>query len=258
MVAKMRARRSAVSPVVSAIFANSGLSEGKANGFVSRRMHIWQHTDPDRTGMLGFAYDDDFGYRRYVEWALDVPMFFVVRDGELPPRERHSRSAASSRTGFDGERATIDDFERPSHHACFPRCGSSAISRCAAPTRCRRASPARCPRSGRASSTTRSRARPPGSACASTRSPAREAARADVARRGLAARYGDEPVIELARDLAADRARRPAPDPARRAAATPTRPASSIRCSSSSRWARAPARWWSTAGRANGGGRWID
>ena len=70
-----------ISPIVSAIFANSSLSEGKANGFVSRRMQAWTDTDPDRCGMLPIAFEPDFGYRRYVEWALDVPMFFVVRGG---------------------------------------------------------------------------------------------------------------------------------------------------------------------------------
>jgi glutamate--cysteine ligase len=80
MVQKMR-MAAAVSPIVSAVFANSSLSEGKANGYVSRRLHTWQQTDPDRTGLLPMLFEPDFGYRRYVEWALDVPMFFVVRDG---------------------------------------------------------------------------------------------------------------------------------------------------------------------------------
>jgi glutamate--cysteine ligase len=80
MVAKLRTAL-VVSPIVSAIFANSALSEGKANGFVSRRLHIWQHTDPDRTGLLPFVFEPGFGYRDYVEWAIDVPMFFIVRDG---------------------------------------------------------------------------------------------------------------------------------------------------------------------------------
>jgi glutamate--cysteine ligase len=80
MVAKLRMALG-VTPIVSAIFANSGLSEGKANGYVSRRLHIWQHTDPDRSGLLPIAFEDGFGYRDYVEWALDIPMFFVVRDG---------------------------------------------------------------------------------------------------------------------------------------------------------------------------------
>ena len=110
MVAKLRMALG-VTPIVSAIFANSGLSEGKANGYVSRRLHIWQHTDPDRSGLLPFAFEDGFGYRDYVEWALDVPMFFVVRDGRY--------AAANGMTfrrfmteGRDGERATLDDWAR--------------------------------------------------------------------------------------------------------------------------------------------------
>jgi glutamate--cysteine ligase len=81
MVEKVRLA-TAITPIVSALFANSGLSERKANGYVSKRLHIWQHTDPDRCGLLPMVFEPDFGFRRYVEWALDVPMFFVLRDGE--------------------------------------------------------------------------------------------------------------------------------------------------------------------------------
>jgi glutamate--cysteine ligase len=84
MAEKMRVAMG-LSPIVSAVFANSSLSEGKANGFVSRRLHAWEHTDPDRTGLLEMVFERDFGYRRYVEWALDVPMFFIVRDGRYAP-----------------------------------------------------------------------------------------------------------------------------------------------------------------------------
>jgi glutamate--cysteine ligase len=97
----------ALSPVVSAIFANSGLSEGKANGFASRRMHAWQHTDPDRTGMLPFAFEDDFGYRHYAEWAIDVPMFFVVRNGRLA-----AAGGQTFRSSMEEGNATLGDFDR--------------------------------------------------------------------------------------------------------------------------------------------------
>jgi len=80
MAMKMRTAMG-VSPIVSALFANSSLHLGKASGFVSRRVHIWRHVDPDRCGMLPFVFEPGFGYQRYVEWALDVPMFFVLRDG---------------------------------------------------------------------------------------------------------------------------------------------------------------------------------
>lgn len=80
MVAKMRAALGC-SPVGSALFANSPLEEGKPTGLATRRVDIWRDTDPDRCGMLPFVFDEDFGYRRYAEWAVDVPMFFVVREG---------------------------------------------------------------------------------------------------------------------------------------------------------------------------------
>jgi len=71
----------ALQPVATALFANSPLTEGKPNGFKSFRSHIWEDTDPDRTGMLPFVFDDAFGYERYCDYALDVPMYFVFRDG---------------------------------------------------------------------------------------------------------------------------------------------------------------------------------
>ncbi|MFL6725160.1 MAG: glutamate--cysteine ligase, partial [Sphingomicrobium sp.] len=69
-------------PVATALFANSPLTEGKPNGFKSFRSHIWEDTDPDRTGMLPFVFEDGFGYERYCDYALDVPMYFVFRDGK--------------------------------------------------------------------------------------------------------------------------------------------------------------------------------
>ncbi len=72
----------ALQPVATALFANSPLTEGKVNGFKSFRSHIWEDTDPHRTGMLPFVFDDGFGYERYCDYALDVPMYFVFRDGK--------------------------------------------------------------------------------------------------------------------------------------------------------------------------------
>ena len=72
----------ALQPVATALFANSPLTEGKPNGFKSFRSHIWEDTDPDRTGMLPFVFEDGFGYERYCDYALDVPMYFVYRDGK--------------------------------------------------------------------------------------------------------------------------------------------------------------------------------
>ncbi len=72
----------ALQPVATALFANSPFTDGKPNGFKSFRSHIWEDTDPHRTGMLPFVFDDDFGYERYCDYALDVPMYFVFRDGK--------------------------------------------------------------------------------------------------------------------------------------------------------------------------------
>jgi len=72
----------ALQPVATALFANSPFTEGKPNGFKSFRSHIWEDTDPDRTGMLPFVFEDGFGYERYCDYALDVPMYFVYRDGK--------------------------------------------------------------------------------------------------------------------------------------------------------------------------------
>lgn len=72
----------ALQPLATALFANSPLLEGKPNGYLSYRSHIWSDTDPQRTGMLPFVFDDDFGYERYVDYMLDVPMYFVYRDGQ--------------------------------------------------------------------------------------------------------------------------------------------------------------------------------
>lgn len=72
----------ALQPLATALFANSPFTEGKPNGYQSFRSHIWSDTDPHRTGMLPFVFEEGFGYQRYAEYMLDVPMYFVVRDGK--------------------------------------------------------------------------------------------------------------------------------------------------------------------------------
>ncbi|OYY75928.1 MAG: glutamate--cysteine ligase [Sphingomonas sp. 28-62-20] len=72
----------ALQPLATALFANSPFTEGKPNGMLSYRSHIWSDTDPARTGMLPFVFEDGFGYDRYTDYALDVPMYFVYRDGK--------------------------------------------------------------------------------------------------------------------------------------------------------------------------------
>ena len=72
----------ALQPLATALFANSPFTEGKPNGFLSYRSHIWSDTDPARTGMLPFVFEDGFGYERWADYMLDVPMYFVFRDGK--------------------------------------------------------------------------------------------------------------------------------------------------------------------------------
>jgi len=119
MAEKMRMAMG-VTPIVSALFANSSLAGGKTSGFVSRRLHIWRHTDPDRCGLLPFVFEPDFGYRHYVEWALDVPLFFILRDGSYLPMDGmpFRRFLAE---GHAGHRATLADGVGGGHsHRCIP------------------------------------------------------------------------------------------------------------------------------------------
>jgi len=81
MVAKFRVSM-ALQPLATALFANSPFTEGRPNGFKSFRSHIWTDTDPHRTGTLPFVFEDGFGFERYADYALDVPMYFVYRDGK--------------------------------------------------------------------------------------------------------------------------------------------------------------------------------
>lgn len=71
-----------IQPIITALFANSPLSYGKPNNFLSKRRYIWMNTDPDRCGVLKVAFDDDFGFGKYVDYALSVPMYFVKRDNK--------------------------------------------------------------------------------------------------------------------------------------------------------------------------------
>src|SRR5262245_16789805 len=103
----------AASPVTTALFANSPLSEGKPNGYESFRAEVWRHTDTDRWSLLPFAFEPGFGagtaYRAYTEWALDVPMFLIVRDGHSIPA-RGTTFRKFMRDGFDGHRAKLSDW----------------------------------------------------------------------------------------------------------------------------------------------------
>ncbi|MBL8673307.1 MAG: glutamate--cysteine ligase, partial [Rhodospirillales bacterium] len=81
MVKKFRVSL-ALQPVATALYANSPFVEGKDTGFASRRSHVWTDTDPDRCGILPFVFEDGFGFERYVDYLLDVPMYFAYRGGE--------------------------------------------------------------------------------------------------------------------------------------------------------------------------------
>ena len=81
MVAKFRTSL-ALQPIATALFANGGLYESKPSGYASYRAHIWTDVDPDRTGMLNFVFEDGFGFERYADYMLDVPMYFAYRGGE--------------------------------------------------------------------------------------------------------------------------------------------------------------------------------
>jgi glutamate--cysteine ligase len=81
MAAKMRVSMKLQS-IATALFASSPFTEGKPNGLLSWRGDIWRDTDNRRSGVLPFVFGEDFGFHSYVEWALDVPMYFVVREGK--------------------------------------------------------------------------------------------------------------------------------------------------------------------------------
>jgi glutamate--cysteine ligase len=72
----------ALQPVAAALFANSPFFEGQPSGYLSYRNHVWTDVDPDRSGMLPFVFEEGFGFERYVDYLLDVPMYFVYRDGD--------------------------------------------------------------------------------------------------------------------------------------------------------------------------------
>ena len=111
MVQKFRVSL-ALQPIATAIFACSPFTEGKPNGFLSARSEVWRDTDKRRTGMLPFVFEPGMSFERYADYALDVPMYFVYRDG------RYIDAAGASFRDFlagklaqlPGERPTLDDW----------------------------------------------------------------------------------------------------------------------------------------------------
>lgn len=111
MVKKFRASL-ALQPIATALFANSPFTEGKPNGFQSMRSHIWTDTDPDRTGDLPFVFEDGFSFERYVDYLLDVPMYFVYRDGQYIDASGHSFRAflKGELPVYPGHLPTLNDW----------------------------------------------------------------------------------------------------------------------------------------------------
>ena len=112
MVSKFRTSL-ALQPIATALFANSPFTEGRPNGYESYRSHVWEDTDPDRTGMLPFVFDGSMGFERYAEYMLDVPMYFVYRDGKYIDASGQSfRDFLLGRLpALPGEKPTLKDWE---------------------------------------------------------------------------------------------------------------------------------------------------
>ena len=111
MVQKFRVSL-ALQPLATALFANSPFLEGKPNGYLSYRSHIWTDTDPARTGMLPFVFEDGFGYERYADYMLDVPMYFVCRDGNyIDAAGQNFRDFLDGRLpAYPGQKPRIGDW----------------------------------------------------------------------------------------------------------------------------------------------------
>lgn len=99
-----------LSPILTAMFANSPICDGRLNGYMSFRQHVWTDTDRDRCGLLPFVFSRDAGFEDYADWALGVPMYFIRRDDRfvdlsgLPFREFLKKGAA-------GHHATLADWQ---------------------------------------------------------------------------------------------------------------------------------------------------
>jgi len=111
MVKKLRVSV-ALQPVATALFANSPFTEGKPNGFLSFRSEIWRDTDNARAGMIPWAFEDGMGFERWVDYALDVPMYFVKRGDAYVDVSGSSFRAffEGSNNSLPGERPTLSDW----------------------------------------------------------------------------------------------------------------------------------------------------
>ena len=111
MVEKLRISL-ALQPIATALFANSPFTEGKPNGFLSMRSQVWTDTDNARTGIPAVVFEPGFGFERFCDWVLDVPMYFVMRDGQWIDTAGMSFRAfmEGKLPVLPGERATMGDF----------------------------------------------------------------------------------------------------------------------------------------------------
>ncbi|CEF56694.1 glutamate--cysteine ligase [Acetobacter ghanensis] len=113
MVRKMQVSM-ALQPVATALFANSPFVEGKPNNFLSNRARVWTDTDNARSGMPACVFEKDFSFERYVEWALDVPMYFIMRDGKMrnvAGRSFRAWMQGDRQDGLEDVTPTLGDFE---------------------------------------------------------------------------------------------------------------------------------------------------
>ena len=103
----------ALQPIATALWANSPFKDGKPSGYLSYRSHIWTDTDPDRCGTLPFVFEDGFGFERYVDYILDVPMYFVSRDGKyIDVAGQSFRNFLKGKlSGLEGVYPTLSDWE---------------------------------------------------------------------------------------------------------------------------------------------------
>lgn len=101
----------ALQPIATALFANSPFRNGRPSGFLSFRSHIWTDTDPDRSGIAPFVFEEGFGFEQYVDYMLDVPMYFVYRDGRYVDVSGQSFRSfmAGTLPGLPGEVPTMSD-----------------------------------------------------------------------------------------------------------------------------------------------------
>jgi glutamate--cysteine ligase len=108
MARKLRVAMAAA-PLLTALFANSPFAEGRPTGLLSTRAHVWTQTDPHRCGFVDAVFNEDFGYQQYVDYALDVPMFFIHRRGHYVDHAGKSFRAFLAE-GLDGEWPTQEDW----------------------------------------------------------------------------------------------------------------------------------------------------